>query len=88
MKRPARCVREGGNLYTQQRHGDNMQSKLSYVHGAHDVPLIGDTIGVFLKNIAARHGDNDALVVPHQDVRWTYRDFDERVTRLDRKSVV
>ena len=59
-----------------------MQSKLSYVHGAHDVPLIGDTIGVFLKNIAARHGDNDALVVPHQDVRWTYREFDERVTRL------
>ena len=59
-----------------------MQSKLSYVHGAHDVPLIGDTIGVFLKNIAARHGDNDALVVPHQHVRWTYRDFDERVTRL------
>ena len=59
-----------------------MQSKLSYVHGAHDLPLIGDTIGVFLKNIAARHGDNDALVVPHQDVRWTYREFDERVTRL------
>lgn len=59
-----------------------MQSKLSYVHGAHDVPLIGDTIGLFLKNIAARHGDNDALVVPHQDVRWTYREFDERVTRL------
>ncbi|MEW6371429.1 MAG: AMP-binding protein [Pseudomonadota bacterium] len=59
-----------------------MQSKLSYVHGAHDVPLIGDTIGVFLKNVAARHGDNDALVVPHQDVRWTYREFDERVTRL------
>ena len=59
-----------------------MQSKLSYVHGAHDLPLIGDTIGVFLKNIAARHGDNDALVVPHQQVRWTYREFDERVTRL------
>ena len=59
-----------------------MQSKLSYVHGAHDLPLIGDTIGIFLKNIAARHGDNDALVVPHQDVRWTYREFDERVTRL------
>ena len=59
-----------------------MQSKLSYVHGAHDVPLIGDTIGLFLKNIAARHADNDALVVPHQQVRWTYREFDERVTRL------
>lgn len=59
-----------------------MQSKLSYVHGAHDLPLIGDTIGLFLKNIAARFGDRDALVVPHQEVRWTYREFDARVTRL------
>jgi len=59
-----------------------MQAQPSYVHGAHDVPLIGQTIGDFLTDIAARHGDNDALVVPHQGVRWTYRDFDERVTRL------
>ncbi|MCC2959691.1 AMP-binding protein [Massilia sp. IC2-278] len=59
-----------------------MQPLPSYVHGAHDVPLIGDTIGDFLTNIAARHADNDALVVPHQDVRWTYREFNERVTRL------
>jgi len=35
-----------------------------------------------LAGIAARYGDNEALVVPHQDVRWTYREFDERVTRL------
>jgi len=59
-----------------------MQPQPSYVHGAHDVPLIGQTIGDFLTNIAARFGDNDALVVPHQGVRWRYRDFDERVTRL------
>jgi len=59
-----------------------MQAQPSYVHGAHDVPLIGQTIGDFLTDIAARHGDNDALVVPHQGVRWTYRDFDARVTRL------
>lgn len=59
-----------------------MQPLPSYVHGAHDVPLIGDTIGDFLTNIVARYADNDALVVPHQGVRWTYREFDERVTRL------
>jgi len=59
-----------------------MQPLPSYVHGAHDVPLIGETIGDFLTHIAARYADNDALVVPHQDVRWTYREFDERVTRL------
>ncbi|WP_305824105.1 AMP-binding protein [Massilia brevitalea] len=59
-----------------------MQPLPSYVHGAHDVPLIGETIGDFLTHIAARYADNDALVVRHQEVRWTYREFDERVTRL------
>ncbi len=54
----------------------------SYVHGAHDVPLIGQTIGPFLSSIAAQHADNDALIVPHQQIRWTYREFDERVTAL------
>lgn len=59
-----------------------MQQSLSYVHGAHAQPLIGESIGVHLAGIAARFGDNDALVVRHQDIRWTYREFDERVTRL------
>jgi fatty-acyl-CoA synthase len=59
-----------------------MHHSLSYVHGAHDVPLIGETIGPFLAGIAERYGDNDALVVPHQKVRWSYREFDSRVTRL------
>jgi len=59
-----------------------MQQNLSYVHGAHDVPLIGDTIGPFLSKIVQQHGDREALVVPHQDVRWTYKEFDERVSRL------
>jgi fatty-acyl-CoA synthase len=60
----------------------NMQQSLSYVHGAHDVPLIGETIGSYLASVAARFGDNDALVVRHQNVRWTYKEFDERVTQL------
>ena len=59
-----------------------MQQSLSYVHGAHDVPLIGQTIGPYLSMIAERFGDREALVVRHQDVRWTYNEFNERVTRL------
>jgi acyl-CoA synthetase (AMP-forming)/AMP-acid ligase II len=54
----------------------------SYVHGAHDVPLIGETIGAFLDGVAERHGDQPALVVAHQNVRWTYRQFHQRVNRL------
>jgi fatty-acyl-CoA synthase len=59
-----------------------MHQHLSYVHGAHDLPLIGETIGTFLTGIVQRYGDNEALVVPHQDVRWTYTEFDARVSRL------
>ncbi|WP_332877633.1 AMP-binding protein [Massilia sp. S19_KUP03_FR1] len=59
-----------------------MKSLASYVHGAHDVALIGATIGDYLETIAARFGANDALVVPSQGVRWTYAEFNERVTRL------
>jgi len=59
-----------------------MHQSLSYVHGAHDLPLIGETIGPFLANIARQYGDNEALVVPHQTVRWTYTEFDARVSRL------
>jgi fatty-acyl-CoA synthase len=59
-----------------------MDTTASYVHGAHDVPLIGATIGNYLAAVATRHGANEALVVPHQGVRWTYTEFNDRVTRL------
>ncbi len=59
-----------------------MQQQPSYVHGAHHVPLTGKTIGAYLDDIALRHAEQDALVVVHQNVRWTYREFSERVNRL------
>ena len=51
---------------------------LSYVHGASDVPLIGETIGVHFDRMAESFADRDALVVRHQDVRWSYRELRER----------
>ncbi|WP_322404145.1 AMP-binding protein [Massilia luteola] len=54
----------------------------SYVHGAHPLPLIGDTIGAHLDRVAARFPGRDALVVPHQDVRWCWRELRERADRL------
>ena len=59
-----------------------MEPLPSYVHGAHDAPLIGATIGAHLETIAARFGASEALVVPGQGVRWTYTELNERVTRL------
>ena len=54
----------------------------SYVQGAHDVPLIAESIGTRLHRMAARFASNDAVVVPHQQVRWSYRQFDDRVSAL------
>ena len=59
-----------------------MPTKLSYVHGASDLPLIGQPIGPYLDAIAARFGANDALIVPHQDIHWTYTEFNDLVSRL------
>src|SRR5271156_3667614 len=53
--------------------------RLSYVHGASRTRLIGETIGVHFDRIAERFGVRDALVVRHQQVRWTYRELKERV---------
>ena len=55
---------------------------MSYVHGAHETPLIGDTIGAYLDAIAARYPQHDALIVAHQQVRWSYGEFQQRVHRL------
>ena len=57
-------------------------SRNSYVSGASDRPLLGITIGEQLDLTAARFPDNEALVVPHQEVRWRYGTFKERVDGL------
>jgi fatty-acyl-CoA synthase len=54
----------------------------SYVHGAADTPLIGDTIGTVFDRTVAQWGDHPALVVRQQDTRWTYEQLAERVDGL------
>src|SRR3954453_24042437 len=53
-------------------------TNISYVHGAVDVPLLGETIGRNLDRTAGRFPDNPALIVRSQGVRWTYREVVER----------
>jgi fatty-acyl-CoA synthase len=55
---------------------------LSYVHGACDEPLLGETIGENLERTIARVPDAEALVSCHQDIRWTYAEFGRRVDSL------
>ena len=47
-------------------------NKLSYVHGASKVPLLGEPIFENLRRTAQRFGDHEALVVAHQDRRMSY----------------
>ena len=46
--------------------------------------MIGETIGANFDRIAASYPQQDAVVVRHQDVRWTYAEFAERVDRVAR----
>jgi fatty-acyl-CoA synthase len=48
---------------------------LSYVHGASEVPLLGEPIFQNLRRTAARFGDREALVAAHQNIRATYREL-------------
>jgi len=54
----------------------------SYVHGASAVPLIGDTIGSHFDKAVERWPEREALVVRHQNIRWSYRDLQREVDAL------
>jgi fatty-acyl-CoA synthase len=47
----------------------------SYVHGASDIPLIGETIGAHFDRVVARFPERDALIVRHQNISWNYREL-------------
>ena len=53
---------------------------LSYASGPSSLPLLGETIGENLRRTVEQHGDSEALVVPHQAYRATYRQLWEQVS--------
>ncbi len=57
-------------------------TQLSYVHGASDKALIGQTIGRFFDEACARHAEREALVVRHQGVRLSYAGLRNKVDAL------
>ena len=56
----------------------------SYVHGASEIPLLGETIGRNLDRTVARVPDRDALVSVHQGIRLTYAQFLAAVEEIAR----
>jgi len=56
--------------------------QISYDHGVSDKKLIGETIGTFFDRTVERYRDREALVVKHQNIRWTWGEFGRRVDDL------
>ena len=54
----------------------------SYVHGGRPDPLLGLTVGDVLDAAARRWPDGEALVVPHQNIRWTWQDLHREARAL------
>ena len=55
---------------------------ISYLQGPADQPLLEETIGQCLDRIAHTHPDREALVVRHQNIRWTYSDYLREINQL------
>ena len=53
-------------------------TRLSYVSGTSDEPLLYKTVGGVLEEAAARFGERDALIVRSQQLRWSYRELNEQ----------
>ncbi len=54
-------------------------TSLSYVCGTSDKPLLFKTIGKAIEDAAENWGSREALIVNHQDIRWTYAELLKRV---------
>src|SRR3954469_1357296 len=57
---------------------------LSYSQGLGTTPLLGETIGENFDRAVREHPGRDALVVRHQDARFTYAELGEAVDRAAR----
>jgi len=56
--------------------------QLSYVHGASEIPLLGETIGSNLKHTVEKFPNHEALVCIHQSYRATYQEFYNQTTAV------
>ncbi len=56
--------------------------KNSYFKGADSPELLDDTIGRYFGRIADRYPDQLALIVRHQDIRWHWAEYRDRVDSL------
>ncbi len=63
---------------------DPRSQKISYSHGTGQPPLLGATIGAVFDATAREYADQPALIVRHQQRRYTYRELAAEVGLLAR----
>ena len=61
---------------------NNLPKGQSYLCGQANEPLLYETIGACVERIAATYPDKEALVVRHQNVRWTFSEYKSRIDAL------
>ena len=61
-----------------------LAGSISYACGTSDVPLLGKCIGQVLMETAARVPSRDALIVCHEQLRFTYHELLQQVERTAR----
>lgn len=60
----------------------NLPGEKSYLCGSAEQPLLYETIGACVDRIAATFGDREALVVRHQNIRWTFTEYQQQIDAL------
>ncbi len=59
-----------------------MTVKLSYQQGANEPPLLNDTIGAAFDRTVEQYPEHMALIVRHQNIRWSYKEYQTEVNKL------
>lgn len=59
-----------------------MRQLLKAEYAGKKAPLIHKTIGAYLNDIASSNPDHPAIVMVHQNIRWSYGEFNAQVDRL------
>ncbi|MED5513158.1 AMP-binding protein [Pseudoalteromonas sp. DY56-GL22] len=69
-------------MQTKNTHCNALPLTQSYYQGRTDIPLIEKTIGQYLDNIVDNYPDHPAIVVHHQQIRLTYRQYQQQINQL------
>ena len=58
------------------------EQQISFSSGPTKQLLMNETIGECLRKTAASYPDHDALIVRHQDIRWNYTEYLQKIDEL------